>query len=115
MSLATAVECDEVAQGKPMPRIILETAFGLRDKHMGGPQVTRTTRIRASCWGEKSADTHTLKEYLIAAVEGATGVIQGGTRFLGIFPTELGSGQEDTPDGIRLREIIDLSICHTIP
>ena len=112
-ALATAVEWDEAKQGTLPPFVVLEGGFDPRDKHMGGPQVTRITRVRAKCFHQKAADGHNLRDYVISAVEAATGVTQGGTRFLGIFPSVIGLTQSDTPDGLRNCQVVDLDVAHT--
>jgi hypothetical protein len=111
--LATAVEWDEVKQGTALPYVILEMASDPRDKSMEGPQATRITRVRTKVFYSKASDGLNLREYVIAAVEAATGVVQGDTRFLGIFPNVLGTLQLDTPDGIRNCQVVDLQVCHT--
>lgn len=111
--LASAVEWDECKQGTVLPFVVLEMAFDPRDKMMSGPQATRLTRVRAKCFHAKAADGHNLREYLISACEAATGVDQGSTRFLGIFPNALGLVQVDTPDGLRNCQVVDLEIAHT--
>jgi hypothetical protein len=112
-ALATAVDWDEVKQTTPLPYIILEMGFDPRDKHMGGPQITRKTRIRAKCFYSKATDGITLREAVVTVAEAATGATQGTTRFLGIFPSVLGAAQVDTPNGIRNSQVIDLDVIHT--
>lgn len=108
----SSVDWDETPQGRSPPYLVLEMGFDPRDKHMGGPQVTRKTRVRAKCWGSKPGEAHALKNYVIDAVE-ATPADQGSTRFLGIFPNVLGGLREDSPTGIRHCQIVDLDVVHT--
>lgn len=109
----TRIDWDGRPQGDSLPAVTLELASETRDKHMAGTQNTRTSRVRAQCWASKPSDAHNLVESIITDLDPA--VTQDGIVFLGSFPTILGGLAEDTDFGIVYRQIVDLSIIHTIP
>jgi hypothetical protein len=111
--VSTRIDWDARPQGKPLPAITLQVAFDPRDKHMGGTQATRKSRVRAQCWATKPADAHNLAEAVISALD--PGAIQDGVRFLSTFATSLGGIAEDTDNGLIYRQIVDLDVIHTIP